>query len=94
MPDYVREFPPQEEVSGQLKQLVNRGFNMLWVYSGGVARYYNYANQFRDSFKEIDFRDQLQVTYFANSNHTFTALSSQRRLVDTVVSWARRTYPS
>ena len=92
MPDYVRAFPPHEEVARQLSGLVQRGFKMLWVYSGGVVRYYNYENQFRDSFKEIDFRSLLEVKYFANANHTFTALRSQRELVDTVVGWAARTY--
>lgn len=92
VPDYVRAFPPREEVARQLRQLIQRGFQMFWVYSGGVVRYYNYENQFRDSFKEVDFEDLLQVKYFANANHTFTALRSQRELVDTVVAWATRTY--
>ncbi len=91
VPDYVREFPPRDEVAKQLQRLVDRGFDMLWVYTGGVARYYNYQRQFRDAFNDVNFSNALQVTYLANSNHTFTALRSRQRLVETVVAWARTT---
>jgi len=92
VPDYVRAFPPRDEVAGQLQQLVNRDFQMLWLYTGGVGRYFNYEGQFRDSFPDVGFGDTLEVVHLANSNHTATALRSQRAICDAVVAWAERRF--
>jgi len=90
VPDYVREFPPRDEVAVELQRLVDRDFRMLWLYTGGVAGYFNYAGQFRDSFPDVNFGDRLEVVHIAESNHTATALASQRRFCDAIADWARR----
>lgn len=92
VPDYVREFPPRDEVARQLQQLVDRDFRMLWLYTGGVSGYFNYEGQFRDSFPDVDFRDALDVVHVPESNHTATPLASQRRLRGAIADWARRRF--
>ncbi|MEQ9320407.1 MAG: alpha/beta hydrolase [Polyangiaceae bacterium] len=92
VPDYVREFPPRDEVAPQLKALVGRDFRMLWLYTGGVLSYFNHEGQFRDSFPDVDFRECLDVVYVENSNHTATALRSQRQIRDAITAWASRRF--
>ena len=93
VPDYIREFPPQEEVTRQLQGLIDRGVRMYWLYTGGVHVYYNYERQFFDCFADVDFKGQLRHDYFAQSNHTFTALETQRALTDAIVDWASAAFP-
>lgn len=92
VPDYVREFPPRDEVARQLQDLVNRDYQMLWLYTGGVFGYFNYEGQFRDSFPDVDFRACLDVVHLVNCNHTATALQSQRQIRDAITDWARRRF--
>jgi pimeloyl-ACP methyl ester carboxylesterase len=92
VPDYERDFPPRDEVAGQLQMLVERDFRMLWLFTGGVSSYFNYPEQVRDSFPEVDFRDRLEVVHVADSNHTATAIASQRKVADAIVSWARQSF--
>lgn len=92
VPDYVREFPPRDEVARQLQALVRRGFSMLWLYTGGVSSYFNYEGQLRDAFPDVDFQDRLDVIHLATSNHTATALASQRQICAAVTAWASRRF--
>ncbi|MCG8417992.1 MAG: alpha/beta fold hydrolase [Proteobacteria bacterium] len=89
---YVREFPPRDEVAAGFRTLVDRGVEIHMCYSAGIERYYNYRNQFHDSFRDVDFRGRLTLNYFADSNHTFTTLRAQRALVDAIVAWAVRAF--
>ncbi|WP_428268363.1 alpha/beta fold hydrolase [Haliangium sp.] len=91
VPDYVREFEPQEQVTRKLQQLIDRGVHMYWVYTSGTELYYNYPSQFFDMFKSVDFKNRISHDYFGDSNHTFTELRSQELLVNAVTRWATRT---
>jgi pimeloyl-ACP methyl ester carboxylesterase len=91
VPDYVREFEPRSVVCEKFQQLVDRGVRTYWVYTSGAGLYYNYGRQFYDMFKSVDFKGRVAHDYFGESNHTFTELRSQQRLVDAVTRWATRT---
>jgi pimeloyl-ACP methyl ester carboxylesterase len=90
VPDYVREFEPRDVVCQKFQQLVDRGVRMYWVYTSGADLYYNYATQFFDMFKPVDFKGMVDHRYFGESNHTFTELRSQQQLVAAVTDWATR----
>lgn len=87
--DYVREFASREVVSEQIQGLVDRGVKMYWLYTAGMSIYYNHERQFFDNFKSVDFKGRIDHDYFANADHTFTELNTQRMLLDAVVRWSR-----
>lgn len=89
---FQRPRPPKEDVERGLRELVAREVEMLHVFSGGLEDRYNYASQFRDAFRSVDFEGRVQVEYFGDSNHTFTDLGHLEALVRTVGGWARRTW--
>jgi hypothetical protein len=91
---YLREFPPKKNVKADLIRLVERGLNLLYIYSGGVQSYYNYRGQFEDMFNPIDIQDKLQVEYFKESDHTYTMLSDRHRLMLTISDWIQNHYKS
>ena len=87
---YLREFPPREKVEAELRQLVDRDVSMFFIYTNGVARYLNYANQFRAMFPKLDWKDKIQVEFYPESDHTFTLLAHRLKLEELVRSWMRR----
>lgn len=78
--------PPRETVAAGLRQLVDRGVRMYTCFTGGEPNY-NYATQYRDSFREVDFKDLLQLEYFPRTNHIITQPEQQRRVIDNISSW-------
>jgi pimeloyl-ACP methyl ester carboxylesterase len=94
VPDYVRAFPPREEVAAGLQRLVDRGVRLYAIYTSGMGDFYNHRAQLLHSFPDVRFHDRLALDYFAESNHTFTELRSQIALVEAVSRWARRAFPA
>lgn len=87
---YMREFPPREQVQAELGQLVDRGVSMFFLYTNGVGRYLNYANQFRAMFPKLDWKDKIRVEFYPESDHTFSLLAHRARLEELVRTWMRR----
>lgn len=89
---FLREFAPKGVNEGKLRRLLERQVNLLFVYSGGVETYYNYRNQFRDMFKNLDFQNRITVEYFPEADHTYPEVASRRILIRTVRDWMRGRY--
>lgn len=92
--DYVREFPPREQLVSEMTTLVARGVRLHFVYSCGMPQYYNYARQFMDSFRGVDFKGRVTSEFFAEADHTFTELKNQEVLVASIVRWMRSSFPT
>lgn len=91
---FRRAFPPPEEVAAGYQKLADRGVRMLQIFTGGIEQSYNYREQFRESFRSVDFRDSLRLEFFADSDHTFTAYHNRRRLLALVSEWASDAWTS
>lgn len=89
----VRTFPPREEASAGLQALSDRGVPQLHVYTGGQKAYQNYAGQFWDNFREVEFRGLAEQHYLGDADHTFTSPTQQALLIQIVVSWTERRRP-
>lgn len=89
--EYRRVFPPREQVETQLRTLVNRGVQMLNIFSDGQGDHINHGAQYARAFPGLDFKGQLQVDYVRFAAHTFTDLNDQRHVIDTIADWAERT---
>jgi hypothetical protein len=88
-PSYRRRFPPRETVARDLRALVGRGVELLYIFSGGQSEHYNHRGQYRRSFRDVDFGDSLRVEYVAGADHLFSGLAHQRFVLDTVAGWIR-----
>jgi len=90
--EYIREFPPKVKVKEDLLQLIERGVNLLFIYSGEVKKYYNYKEQFKDMIKPIAMNDRLQSEYFDKASHTYTRLEDRKMLMDCISEWMNKHY--
>lgn len=84
-------YPPKEAAKLDLEKLVQRGVNLLYIYTSGKDLY-NYRDQLKDVFRSIDFRGKLQLEYFIDADHTFTLLADRNRLVMTICDWMQAHY--
>lgn len=91
---YAREFPPRDEVAAKLGTLLERGVQLLYIFSGGQPEHMNYAGQFRDCFSGLDLRDLVTVHYDGAADHIFSDLPKQRFVVATTTDWVLRRTPA
>lgn len=82
------ETPPRSEAEAALRRIVDRGVRLKFIYTGSWS-IYNYQNQFRDAFPDLVKTGQISVAYVPDSDHTFTSLRNQKRLMDLVDAWVR-----
>ena len=80
-------FPPRRQVLEELQDLKARDVQLLYVYSGGVQRYYNYEGQFRRMFAGVSINDQVQVAYLPEADHLYTILEVRNGMMRTVCTW-------
>jgi hypothetical protein len=86
---FPRVFPPKHEVRAQLMELMKRGVKLLYIYTGGVQKYYNYGEQFEDmlGLKKSDFQGKLQLEYLKESDHLYTLLNDRDKVLQIICDW-------
>ena len=90
-PDYIRVRPPNEHVEQGLKVILEKNIPMYVCFTNGdYYGHYNYADQYRDAFPRVDFRDRLEVQFIIGCTHLFTALSHQEQLLREIEVWLRK----
>jgi len=82
------EVPSKAQSTADLTALIGRDVHLLFVYTGAQLAYYNYRGQLRDVFRSVPFRDQVEVDFHPQADHTLTLLHHQQRLVDRIHRWA------
>ena len=81
------QMPPRDEFGQRIRTLVDRGVELMFLYSGGEPEWYNYESQFRDTFGSYGFVDRVEYAYLTRSDHTFIQPHAQQTLADTVERW-------
>jgi hypothetical protein len=79
--------PPAREFAAHLRQLLDRGVDIKIVYTGGFRSDYNYASQYRDSFRGLGIADRISCIFLSRADHTLTSRSAQQALLQIVVEW-------
>ena len=87
--EFVMESPDRETVEADLFHLVAREVNLYFIYTSTVSNSLAEPAQFWTMFPNAP-REGIEVEYWAETDHMFTMLSQQRRLIDAVVNWADR----
>jgi hypothetical protein len=83
---YIRQFPPKEEIQKGLKTLIDRGVFMNIIFTGSEDDY-GYPNQYRESFKHVDFDSYLDLHYFDKATHIITHPDHQLMVVKAITDW-------
>ena len=79
--------PPKEEFGAGVRELVDRGVVVCFVYSGGEPDWYNYGGQFADMYRSFGFVERVGYEYLSGSDHTLTQPASQAALTSLAEQW-------
>jgi pimeloyl-ACP methyl ester carboxylesterase len=71
------------------RRSMDLGVQCLAVFTSGLPHQHNYRRQILDAFPGVPFKGQLQLEYFAGSDHVFTSEADRKRLLDIVMAWAQ-----
>jgi hypothetical protein len=81
------KMPPRDEFGQRIRTLVDRGVEVLFLYSGGEPTAYNYERQFNDTFGGYSFVGRVGYEYLPRSDHTFIQPHAQATLIERVEHW-------
>jgi hypothetical protein len=84
---YVRDRPSVEKFRRDVRDLVNRGVKLLFVYVGGDNPF-THRGQFFEMVGGRDLAGKVQVEFYKDADHTFYLLRDRARLIDQVCEWA------
>ena len=93
-PMYVRPIPERSAFAADLLTILDRGAQILVVYSGGMEDDYNYAGQFDAAFGRYGLKGRVSTEFLPAANHTYTEMAQRRRLGDVLVAWAEGLFPA
>jgi len=82
----VREYPPQAEAEANLLSLAQRQTKSHFIYTGGVADYYNDASQFLEMFPKLKGVSNVSSHHFPLLDHVAFLCEDRDMLVRHIVS--------
>lgn len=85
--DDIREFPSRDVAQQQLQALVDRGLQMLFIYTGGVNSYFNSARQFEKMFPGLESRGRIECDYYAAFDHVTRLQEDRQVVIDRIVKF-------
>lgn len=83
----IRPKPPLAEFAAGLASVVGRGGAIIAIYSGSSLRQFNHVRQLDEALGPFGLAGRIDCRLCAQANHTFTELSAQAQLIDTIVEW-------
>lgn len=92
-PIYTREYPDVATLERDYGQMVDRGVDLLFVFTGGMATLYNHAGQFFRMFRR-DFQRDVQVDFLPRADHVFFNGVERERLLKRLVGWITTLAPA
>lgn len=89
--NYFWKLPPKQKTETELKTLVNRNVNLLYIYTGS-SNFVNYKGQLATSMKSIKFGNQLQEEYLKDAEHTYPLSADRKQMMSIICDWMREKY--
>lgn len=87
----TRRFPPRASIETSFVALVERGVELLVVYTlGGMSDHYCYEGQFYDCFPALRGARSVQVVFLPAADHLLTRHRSREALLGAIGGWADR----
>lgn len=85
---YVRHKPPLALFAAGLRRVIDRGGAVMETFSGSSLRLINHPSQMERVLRPFGLVGRVTCLLWPETNHTFTEVSAQTRLLDTIVAWA------
>lgn len=76
----------RQVVVKEQEAMLNRGAQMLYIFSGGLASFTN-PSQFAEMFDRPANESNFQLSIHPNANHTFMLVEDRKALVNQITAW-------
>ncbi len=86
---YYWVLPDKQDYIADMKSMQSSGKKHFYGYTSGVSEYYNYEDQFFDTFKSYDFVNDVTLKYYNYSDHTFVLHAQRWKLFDDLLGWLK-----
>jgi hypothetical protein len=86
--------PSPAQFVAQFRSLVDRGTEILLVYTASSAAHYNYRRLLRRAVGSWPGKRRITVEHMAYTDHVFTLVSNRTKLLEIVGQWAARLHRS
>ncbi len=83
--------PPKQTFHDDLVNAISRDIQLFYIFSGGEGMC-TYKNQFRDSFPDINFKNQLHIIIMPDAHHLFITEQEREELGEHIVNWLQRKF--
>lgn len=92
---YSRNYPSLEQLERDYTGMLARDAALLFVFAGGMHSLYgyNYEGQFADQLPNIARDPRVEVTFYPQADHVYSALEDRRKLVGRIVEWFAARFP-
>ena len=81
------KIPTREERNKELKTIIERSHYIYYIFTGGMVEQYNHKYQIFKCYSSLKKSNKVSLSYFRESDHTFSSPLSQKKLISSVVSW-------
>lgn len=85
--------PPRKQVQTDYADMLARGLQLCFIYSGGISAYFNASRQFGEMYGRLAQHAGATVHFLAHTDHTYALTGDRQLLLDTIGSWLDRTFP-
>jgi hypothetical protein len=90
----LRDWPAAGTEADQLRQLVERKVELLFLYTGGASTYFTHPAQFRNGYGAATRSPQVRFAYWPDCDHLFFRPDHRERLISEVSDWLLRRFPA
>lgn len=85
---FPRDFLPHRVLVKEVQRLCDRGVRFFFIFSGGVADYYNHRAQIEANLASVKREvDQVKGEYLASADHTYSMATDRRALISLISGW-------
>lgn len=86
--------PPQRQARDDIRNMLQRGLKLCFVYTGGASRYYNHPRQFHECFgRAVGNHPGISVHFLPLLDHTYILVEDREHLLDIVQEWLCKNFP-
>jgi acyl transferase domain-containing protein len=85
-------YPTQADAIADTQRLIDRGTEMLVIYTGGFHPWYSYKNQFQAMLGHINFKNKLQLEFWPDVDHLFSLMEDRKRFLRLVHIWVQERF--
>jgi dienelactone hydrolase len=89
---FDREYPPIEQFRADIRRMLARETRLLFINTGSTW-FYNHRDQFKAILHVRELPPGLEVEYWPDSDHVFTATARRTRLVNRLADWVQSHFP-